>query len=78
MKNINDVLSEEIPDATWKYFDKVLFTYFGGSLHICIFEGKYYWSIDNPCDLFWNEIPESLYDELLKHYNKVKLEKELE
>lgn len=44
--------------------------YYGG-LYIQEYEGKYYWIIENYCTNFsditeWQEIPKSLYDELIK------------
>ena len=37
-----------------------------GCLNIKEKEGKYFWSIENWDGFVWQEIPKSLYDELIK------------
>lgn len=44
--------------------------YYGG-LSIKEDDGKFYWSIENYCGDNWYEIPESLYLEILKHYENI-------
>ena len=39
--------------------------YYGG-LFVKEEEGKYFWTIENYDGFFWQEIPESLYEELIK------------
>lgn len=46
-----------------------------GGLEVCTYEGKFYWIIqgypNNPCNQnHWEEIPESLYNELIKFNSK--------
>jgi hypothetical protein len=43
--------------------------YYGG-LHIKKVNDKFYWSIENYDGHDWEEIPESLYNELIKFENK--------
>lgn len=39
--------------------------YYGG-LEVGTLDGKYYWGISNWSGTFWEEIPESLYNELVR------------
>lgn len=39
--------------------------YYGG-LEVTVEGGKYYWGIENYGSTHWEEIPQSLYDELIK------------
>jgi len=41
-----------------------------GDLKIKEEDGKYFWIITDIYDTNWEEIPKSLYDELVKHQNK--------
>lgn len=40
-------------------------TYYGG-LEVLNFQGKYYWGIDSHDGIEWQEIPEYLYNALIK------------
>ena len=41
--------------------------YYGG-LNVREVDGKYFWAIENYDGTDFEEIPKTLYDELLKHY----------
>lgn len=44
--------------------------YYGG-LVVKEEEGKFYWGIESYCDTKWEEIPHSLYNEIMKfHQNE--------
>jgi len=47
-------------------------SYYGG-LHVKQENGKFYWAIENWDGWDYEEIPESLFIELLKHYNSNKM-----
>jgi len=42
--------------------------YYGG-LFVRIEDGKYFWGIENYDDIEWEEIPQSLYDNLITYEN---------
>jgi len=42
-----------------------------GCLNVEVINGRYYWSIENYDGDNFEEIPESLYNELLKHYESL-------
>lgn len=44
-----------------------------GSLNVKKEDGKYFWSIENYNGFFWEEIPESLYNELIKFQKSLKI-----
>lgn len=39
-----------------------------GCLNVKIEDGTYYWGIENYDGIGWEEIPKSLYYEIIKHY----------
>ena len=39
--------------------------YYGG-VEVCEKDGQFYWGVENFDGIEWEEIPESLYDELIK------------
>lgn len=43
---------------------------FYGSVNVKKEEGKYYWCIQDYNGLHWSEIPQYLYDALIKHHNE--------
>ena len=43
-----------------------------GSLYVTTFDGKFFWSIENYSGNYWEEIPESLYNELVKFQGSLK------
>ena len=44
-----------------------------GSLNVKNEDGKFFWSIENYDGDYWEEIPESLYNELIKFQNHLKI-----
>lgn len=47
---------------------------FYGGLVVKNVEGKYFWAIDGHDSYGWEEIPKTLYDEIIKFQNKVVLD----
>ena len=43
-----------------------------GSLYVTSGDGKFFWSIENYSGNYWEEIPESLYNELVKFQESLK------
>ncbi len=66
---MSDAIFELNADKIYE-FNKI-FNYYG-SLNFTEAEGKYYWSIENHDGHMWQEIPKSLFDELLKFHKREK------
>lgn len=61
MLDIND-LEEEIQDSV---SIGEIGNYYGG-LRVTLWGGRYYWGIENYNGTYWESIPKSLYEELVR------------